>query len=505
MEESRTKNTKRNIIVSLMYTAVNMLFQFISRSAIISNLGEQYLGLSSLFTSVLQVLNMAELGFTGAIVYNMYKPLAEDDTDTVCALLAYYKKVYRTIGIIIMIFGIIMVPFTPYLINGSYPTNINIYLLFGLYLLNTVFSYFLFAYKASLLEAIQRMDLVKLTYTIVNIIQYLIQIFVLVVFKNYYLFITVMLIGTGARNVVAAIAAKRYYPQYECKGIISNDIKSSIISRVKGLMVCKISSVTYTTFDSIILSVFIGLSSVAVYNNYITIMTGVSTIIGLVRNAMQASVGNSVARETVEKNYDDMLLWQFMFSIIASWCTACMVSLYQSFMEIWMGVDMLLPFHDVLMICSWFNVTAIQHSYFLYLSGNGLWWELRWPYILSTVSNLFLNMFLGKKFGISGIIFASLFSTVVFGFWQCMIIFKEYFHKSTVQFFKRQIIYFIVSIFIAFITYFVCSRIIIGGILALICKFLISGFLSAMLLVVVYFRTKIFQRAVIFIKRASCT
>ena len=89
MEESRTKNTKRNIIVSLMYTAVNMLFQFISRSAIISNLGEQYLGLSSLFTSVLQVLNMAELGFTGAIVYNMYKPLAEDDTDTVCALLAY--------------------------------------------------------------------------------------------------------------------------------------------------------------------------------------------------------------------------------------------------------------------------------------------------------------------------------------------------------------------------------------------------------------------------------
>ena len=503
MQESRIKNTKRNIFTSFVYTFLTILFQFISRSVIVYYLGEKYLGLSSLFTSILQVLNMAELGFSGAIVYNMYKPLAEDDTESVCALLAYYKKVYRTVGIIVLVAGVIIMPFIHYLIKGSYPSNINIYSLFALYLANTVVSYFLFAYKTSLLEAVQRMDLAKLAYIIVTTIQYILQILALAFFKNYYLFVVFMVLGSASRNIVAAVLAKKFFPQYECRGNVSHEVTKNIISRVRGLLICNVSSVTQTTVDSIILSALIGLSSVAIYNNYITVMTGVSTFVKLVRNAMQASIGNSVAKEAVKKNYNDMLLWQFMFSLIASWCASCMLSLYQPFMELWMGKNMLLSMKEVVMICLWFNIGVIQHSYYLYLSANGLWWQLRGPYIGSTLFNLTFNIILGRIYGISGIIFASLLSSLLFGLiWQCNVIFREYFKQSTQQFYKRQVAYFLVSVFSGAVSWSLCALITVDGYGGLILKFVVCSITSATILLLCYFKTDMFKKAVAFTKNA---
>lgn len=493
---SRTKNSKRNVIVSVMFTGLTMLFQFISRYVINRYLGEQYLGISSLFASILQVLNMAELGFAGAIVYNMYKPLANNDTDTVCALLNYYKRIYRIVGTVVLSAGVILIPFVPHLIRGSYPADINIYGIYVLYLANTVISYFLFAYKTSLLEAVQRMDLAKLAYSIVNVVQYLLQILALVLFRNYYLFVVCMVIGSAARNMLAAYLAKKYYPQYDCRGSVSETVKKDVITRVKGLLVCNISGVTYSTLDTIILSVFIGLSSVAMYNNYYTVWTGVTSFIALIRNAMQASVGNSVAKESVEKNYNDMLLWQFLFSVIASWCVSCMLSLYQPFMTLWMGKDLLLSMTDVVLLCMWFNTVVVTHSFFLYLSANGLWWELRGPYIGSTLFNLSFNVILGKFFGITGILISSFLASFFFGLiWQCKIIFRKYFKKSPKQFYIRQALYFVGSGLSAGLCYFACSGVSENGIAGLLIRFAICSVLSFAVLALVYHRTDIFKQA----------
>lgn len=500
MEESRTKKTKRNIMVSFLYTALLMLFQFVSRSVIIKYLGEEYLGLSSLFASILQVLNMTELGFSGAIVYNMYKPLAENNTQAVCALLAYYKKVYRTIGLIIMIAGITIIPIIPRLINGLSISKMDIYFLYCLYLANTVVSYFLFAYKTSLLEAVQRMDLAKFSYIVVSIVQYTLQILSIVILKNYYMFVFFMCIGSCAKNYVASYLSKKYFPQYECYGELTQQEKENIIARVKGLMVGSISSISYTTFDSIILSSFVGLSSVAIYNNYVTVMTGVTTIISLIRNAMQASVGDSIAKDSIEKNYSDMILWQFLFSFAASWCTAVMFSLFQPFMLLWMGRKMLLPTYDVILICAWFNITVVQHSFLLYLAGNGLWWEVRGPYICSTIVNLILNLVLGRLYGITGIIFASLFSILVFGLiWHCIVVFKEYFRKSPSSFFAKQLFYLFISVVVSAITYFICLQISVDGLLGLLIKLFASAGAALAVLVLVYWKTSIFKRSLKFL------
>lgn len=494
--QSRTQNTKRNIVASYILMIVQILFSFISRAVIIHTLGADYLGLSSLFTSILTVLNIAESGFASSVVYFMYKPLAEGDVKKVCALLNYLRRVYRIVGTIILCTGLLLTPFISYIIKGEVPSDINIYVLYCLYLVNTSISYFLFAYKTSLLTAIQRLDLTKIANTIVILAQYCFQLVALVVFRSYYLFVLFLILGTGSVNVFTAYISKRKYPEYECKGNIERTSRAEIAHKVKGLLICNISGVTYNTFDSIIISAYIGLTSVAIYNNYLLIYLTVSSFISLIRKSMQASVGNSVASETVEKNLSDLKLWQFLFSLIATWCVSCLVCLYQPLMKVWMGEDMLLPFIDVILLGIWFMEDTVQHAFYLYLSATGLWNEMKWAYIFSTVFNLVMNILLGKILGITGIIIASLLAGVFAGlFWQCSTIFKHYFHMSSKNYIVKQFIYFGIAAVIVMISYVVCRCIPYEGIIGLFTKTVTCGVVSMGLIILVYYRSSNFSKA----------
>ena len=161
LKSDRIKNTRRNAIWGIVNKFITILLPFITRTVLIYVLGVEYVGINGLFSSILQVLSLAELGFSSAIVYSMYKPLAENDNDVVCALLQFYKKIYRCIGSIVLIIGVALIPFLKYLISGSCPSDVNIYVVYIIYLLNTSCSYFLFAYKKSLLSAVQRQDIIS--------------------------------------------------------------------------------------------------------------------------------------------------------------------------------------------------------------------------------------------------------------------------------------------------------------------------------------------------------
>jgi O-antigen/teichoic acid export membrane protein len=416
--------------------------------------------------------------------------------------LAYYRKIYRTVGIIILSAGIVMLPFLRFVIKGELPPDINMYILYILYLVNTSTSYFLFAHKTALLTAIQRLDLTKIVTMIVYVVQYCLQLVALMLFRNYYLYIIWMIVGSALINVANASVARKKFPQYECRGDVTDQTKRDIMTRVKGLLICKISGVTYTSMDSIIISAFIGLSTVAIYNNYITIFNTVCSILTLVRGAMQASIGNSVASESVEKNYKDLCLWQFLFSIIATWCTSCMICLYHPFMQVWMGENMLLPVSVEVIICAWFMISIVQHPYYLYLSGNGLWNEMKWSYIFSTVFNLVMNIILGKFFGVFGIVFASFLSNLISGtFWECCIVFKQYFKRSPKEYFIRQGMYFAVAASVCFVSYMLCGLIGISGWSGLIVKAGICVVVTTVSLILIYARTESFRQAVGFAKR----
>ena len=181
----RRKNTIRNMIWGTVNRLIATVIPFITRTIIINQLGNEYLGLNSLFTSILQILNLTELGVSSAIVYFMYKPIAEKNEEKICALLNLYKKIYRIIGVVILLIGLILLPFLNYLISGDIPDDINIYILYLIYLFNTVVTYWLFAYKKSLLQAFQRNDIVSKVNSVLSIMQAILQMIIIFVFKNY--------------------------------------------------------------------------------------------------------------------------------------------------------------------------------------------------------------------------------------------------------------------------------------------------------------------------------
>ena len=116
MKLERTKNAKRNIAFGIINKIVTLFLPFIIRMVMIREIGAEYLGLSSLFSSILQVLNITEFGFSSAVVYSMYKPIADDDNETLCAILNFYRKIYFVIGLIITVLGLIILPFLKFFI-----------------------------------------------------------------------------------------------------------------------------------------------------------------------------------------------------------------------------------------------------------------------------------------------------------------------------------------------------------------------------------------------------
>ena len=218
MKIDRTKNATRNIVFGIILKVYQIAIPFLMRTAMIYFMGMQYLGLNSLFTSILQVLNLAELGVGSAMVFSMYKPIVDDDKVTICALMKLYKIYYRFIGLAIAIIGLVLLPFIPKLIHSDLPSGMNIYILYLLNLAATVLSYWLFAYKNSLLQAHQRNDITSKVTLCTNTIQYALQLIVIIFIKNYYLFVTVSLFTQALTNIVTAVVVTKLYPGYNPEG-----------------------------------------------------------------------------------------------------------------------------------------------------------------------------------------------------------------------------------------------------------------------------------------------
>ena len=210
---NRSKNTKRNIIFGLIHRIIGLVLPFFCQTVLIYVLGAEYNGLKGLFSSILTILNLAELGFGSALVFAMYEPITKDDKITICALLNLYKKVYRIIGISIFAIGLCATPFLPWFIHGKVPSDINLQAIYLLYLINTSISYLMFAYKSSLLSAFQRVDIINITGITTTIFLNVCQILVLLKTKDYYLYLVVSIISSILNNLIISLCVDRMYPE----------------------------------------------------------------------------------------------------------------------------------------------------------------------------------------------------------------------------------------------------------------------------------------------------
>lgn len=458
MKESRTYNAFRNVRSGLINNFIILFTPFITRTIIIKILGSEYLGLNGLFTSILQVLNMAELGFSNAIVFSLYQPIAENDVNRVCAYLSLYKKVYTCIGAAIFTIGTIISPFLPYLINGSYPSNINLYIIYLLYLVNTSLSYFLFAYKSAILTAAQKQSKIYEISTGLTFAKLLFQIIVLIILKNYYFYLIGNLLYTIAYNLLIAIITQKEFPLFICKGKLDKSSMQQVIQEIKGLIIGKISFTSRNSFDNIVLSMFCGLTMVAIYSNYYYIFSSALGILLIIGQSITAGIGNCLATETADTNYVRFKKLNFYYNWIGSWFSVCLLCLYQPFMQLWLGKKFVAPDYVMLLFVIYFYITQISQLCSVYAAASGIWWEIRYAQIGEMIMNLCLNFILGWKFGITGILIATIITVFIFSFlMQAEIGFHCYFKINAIEYFIIEAKWVLKTFFMAFCSYYLCN------------------------------------------------
>lgn len=499
----RTKNTLRNAIWGFVQKIVTILLPFTTRTLLIKMLGAEYLGISGLFTSVLSILSLAELGVSTAIVSSMYKPIAENDTDTICALMAFYKKAYRIIGIVILTVGLLITPFLPKIIKGDIPSDVNIYILYIIYLGNTSVSYFLFAYKNCLFAAHQRNDRTTSVVVFVTLLQYLIQIVLLVTLRNYYCYTIVIPVCSILRNVFVAILANKEYPKYVCRGSLDKAVKTDLKKRVLGLMLGKITSTIRSSVDSIFVSMFLGLTAVAMYSNYMYILTSVMGIIQLLESSMVAGVGNSIATGTVEKNHRDFEKFTFMLQWAVGWCSICILCLIQLFMNIWVGKEYMFNESMAFICAGYLFVFCISMIRSIYTQATGMWWQLKYLSIIDLFVNIALNYFFVKYFGAYGIMFATIIDIVFVSIpWTTYYLFRDYFGmKLYRKYIFCYLKYFILAVVAGLPTYFICRIVNVdNNWLDLLIKCVICIAVPNVIYLLLLFKNKYFRDTIRFIK-----
>ena len=431
----RIKNTKRNIVYGLLQFAVSQALPFIVRTILIYRFGAEYLGLNSLFTSILGVLSLMDFGLGNAIVYSMYKPIAAGDTEQICAHLAYYRRIYYFIGLAILATGLAVMPFLKDLIKDpSMPGDLNIYVCYLIFLIDTVISYLLYGYLTAVPTAFQRRDILSRVDMAVSFFSCVAKSIILLLSTNFYLYLLAMPAIVVIRNLITAFVVRKRFPDIKCRGTISLEQKNDLKRKVSGLLINRLTGTSRNTIDSLCISAFIGLSMTGMYSNYYFVMSSVLSCGTMICHSMLASVGNSIVVENIEKNYLDMRKFDFIFMNVVSWATVCMLCLYQPFIQIWVKEEMMLDMSVAIGFCMYFFIMESGAIQWLYHQGAGLWWECRYIMIGEAVANVVLNIALCKVLGVFGIVLATVITVSVTNFILCpRSLFKHYFKNGKLK------------------------------------------------------------------------
>ena len=457
MRFSRTKNTLRNIVFGTLNHVINIVFPFVSRTVILYIMGTKYLGLSSLFSSILSFLSLTELGIGNAMIYSMYKPIAENDHAVIKALLNLYRRIYRAIGWIILGLGLTLIPFLTTLVPEKLPDDINLHLLYIIYLLNAVLSYWLFAYKNAVLQAYQRGDINSKIASVITPLSYVVMLGCLFLTRNYYAYVIWLPVFTVITNVFRLILVNRAFPDLVPEGDVDPQLKKSIFKKTSALIGTKLNTVVLNAADNIVMSAYLGLTAIAMYGNYHYIMSSIIGFLGIAYSSMTAGLGNSLHTDSIDDNYRNFEKFSFINSWLVGWCTVCLVCLYQPFMKIWVGEELMFPFYVVLEMGLYFFVYQIRKIPVVYKDAAGIWWEDRFrPYVCMVV-NVVLNVSLVQIIGISGIILSTVFSLFVSIPWENYTIFKYVFHRSSFSYYKKMFFSASSMLLAGTVTLWICS------------------------------------------------
>lgn len=437
MKSSRVENSIRNTIYALGTQIISMLMSFIVRTVFIYTLGKNYLGFNGLFSNIFSILSLTELGMGTAIIYSMYKPVAQEDHRKIAALLNLYRTFYRIVGIIVAILGLSLLPFLDYLVSGiqDIPELEIIYLL---YLSSSVISYF-FAYKKSMLTVYQQDYISSRINLLINFIQGIIQIAILILWHNYILYLLVLTISTFFNNWLNSLYADykyQYLKEYRSERV-DEETKQKIYTDVKAIFVSRISSAIVTSTDNLLISAFVSTIILGLYSNYIMLINVVNTIINRILDSLVGSVGNLIAVESIERVYLIFKRVLFINYWLVAFSSMSFFILANPFITLWIGKSYLLSSGIIFMIALNLFMRLIRNTFIMFNNAFGHFVELKKKNIIEPIINIVASLLfiLVFKMGIIGVLLGTFVSNITTNFWfepylifkKCQVSLKEYF------------------------------------------------------------------------------
>ena len=443
MANSRTKNTMLNTLAGFVVKFATIISAFVTRTIFIRILGIQYAGVSGVFADILTVLSFAEMGIGSAIVYALYKPIAENDEPQIAKLMNAYKKIYSAIAATVLVLGLCLVPFLKYIVKDVPDIVEDIRLIYLLYLVNTASSYLLI-YKSSFLTAAQKDYLVSKMRIYLAIGKAVAECVTLLVFQNFIIYLLISIAVQITQNIAIAHTAEKEYPILKEKSNVNLDPseRKSLIANVKALFLYKVSGTVLNGTDSLVISSFVSTAAVGILGNYNMISNQVYSFVMQIFTATSASIGNLAATSTPEhqeKVFNRML---FLCFWIYCFCATSLWVLFNPFMTIWQGEKLLFSDVMVLLLVTDFWMKGMLSPISQFRTSNGLFVQGKYRPLIMAVINIAVSIILVQKIGITGVIIGTIVSRLSTQLWyDPYLIYKCVFKKSVVPYYVRYLLY----------------------------------------------------------------
>ena len=491
---SRTQNASRNLAVATICQVVNLALNFALRTFFVKFLGSEYLGVNGLFSNILSLLSFAELGIGNAIVFNLYKPLVKGDREEIKSILGLYKKAYTIIAIIVTVAGLAVIPFLDLFIKNPPQIAENLITIYLLFLAGSVLSY-VNVYKLSLLIADQKNYIVLIGNEIFHVIQLVLQIAILYVWQSFIYFLLVQVICTFLSNLFLSRYTTHLYPYIKAKEQpLPKERKLSIFRDVKALAYYKFGSILLNSTDNILVSSFIGLSSVGIVSNYVLLHQACNSILGKIMDSFSASIGNLHVTATPKDKYEIfnrillLVVWAYGFASVG----IIVVSDY--LIDNWLGSFYVLDINTVTAIIAGFFITGVHAVLSTFRNSMGFFTAGRFAPLLAAIMNLTLSIILCKKLGLLGIYMATPIARVcTLGIIDAYIIFKRGFNVSPFLYFIKSAYYVIIIVASGFLCRFIISSYIPATWTGVILSIIIVSVVYNGIMLLFQYRTKEFK------------
>lgn len=487
-KNTRTFNSIRNVSSGLFVQIITTLIKFISRTVFIKTLGVEYLGINGLYSNILSILSLAELGFGQAIIYSMYKPIAENNEQKVVALMNFYKKVYDCVAVIVFVGGVLLIPFLDTFINSELEIfEVKIY--YVLFLISTVISY-LFSYKSAILNADQNQYIQTWHSLLFSIIQFVLQIIILLFTNNYVYYLVVQILISLLNNIIIAVRTNKLYPYLKEKNELPKEEKKNIKSNVASIAMYKISGVILNNTDNILLSMLVSTAYVGYYSNYLLITSVLNTFINIIFCSPMGSIGNFNATSKNDRKYQLFKFMNLLAGYIYGAVSLVLLFVFNDFIELWVGKEFVLNSYIVFIIIVNFYMPGFLTPSWIFRDTTGLFKKTKYLFSVTALINLILSIIFGKKYGMFGILLATAIARILTNFWyEPFVLYKYVFKQKFLTYIKRLSMFMIIYCISYLLTRVIVKNIIQITLGTIIIKAVVSLIITSLLFLIFFHKS----------------